>query len=373
VERHVQELAAGLVARGHLVEVVTCAAPSGASVPTGASLPEGEPGAPERVGEGPIPVRRFGVLPGGLAVSPGLGAWLLANASRFDLVHAHSYHAPAALQALIAARAARRPFVLTPHYHGIGHTPLRRLLHIPYRPFGRRLVRGSRPLICVSLAERALLQRDFGDDLQVVIAPNGVEVRAIRAAAPFPAAAERRLVVVAGRLEPHKQVDRVLDALAVLPSDHDLVVLGSGSEAIGLRRRAAALRLEGRVRFLGHVPTSDLHRWLRTADVFVTLSRHEAFGIALLEGAAAGAGVVASDIPAHAESAAYAEPEAVRLVDVDASPPVIAEAIAASSRRELSDSSAVRFPTWDLTIDRTLEAYERALAAAAVPPRPRVE
>ena len=64
-----------------------------------------------------------------------------------------------------------------------------------------------------------------------------------------------------------------------------------------LRQRAAALGLADRVRFPGHVPAEDLHAWYRAADVFLSMSEHESFGVPLIE-------AMAFDVPviAHASS-----------------------------------------------------------------------
>jgi glycosyltransferase involved in cell wall biosynthesis len=57
----------------------------------------------------------------------------------------------------------------------------------------------------------------------------------------------------------------------------------------------------GDVRFLGRIDDDELRRWYRTARVVCSLSEHEAFGLTAAEGVVAGARVVLSDIPAHAE------------------------------------------------------------------------
>jgi len=293
-------------------------------------------------------------------VSPKLGIWLLRNARRFDVIHAHSYHTPLAIQALVAARVARRPFVLTPHYHGTGHTRLRRALHVPYRLAGRALVRRSKPVICVSEAERALLMAHFGRDLETVIAPNGVEVADIRRAEPLDLGHDRTFVLTAGRLETYKRIDQAVAALACLPEEHELVVIGTGPAQAAIQEQSRDLSLAGRVHVLGHVSTELLHRWLRTADVFVSLSRHEAFGITVLEAAVAGAGVVASDIPAHREVAGYLPPGALTFVGLSASPTELASAIEHAGRRDVVRADVARVPTWNVTVERTLAAYEIA-------------
>ena len=149
VERHVEELAHGLARRGVAVEVIT-------TDPTGrldrTELVDG------------IPVRRFGTIAhdGVFFLSPGLARWLVANAGRYGLIHGHSYHTPLVLAAAIAARRSHLPFVLTPHYHGTGHTPARAALHRPYKMFGARVVHAARTVICVSASEQELIERDFG-------------------------------------------------------------------------------------------------------------------------------------------------------------------------------------------------------------------
>jgi glycosyltransferase involved in cell wall biosynthesis len=355
VERHVAELAAGFMARGIGVEVVTC---------------DPTLRLPTHAVEDGVLVHRFPTVADDAVffVSPLLGLWLLRNARRFSLLHAHSYHTPLALQALVAARVARRPFVLTPHYHGTGHSFARRALHIPYRVVGRAIVRRSRPLICVSRAEQALLQRHFGQDLKTVIAPNGVDVDEILHAQPLDTGRRNKVILTAGRLEHYKRVERVVEAMQHLPEDHELVVLGTGPAQAAIIERARQLGLSDRVHLLGHVPTPLLHGWFRTADVFVTLSRHEAFGITLLEAGVAGAGVVASDIPAHREVAEYLAPGAVTLVPGDAPLEELAVAIGRAGRRDVVLEDVSRVPTWADTVEGTLDAYD--IATGRSPNRP---
>jgi glycosyltransferase involved in cell wall biosynthesis len=64
-----------------------------------------------------------------------------------------------------------------------------------------------------------------------------------------------------------------------------------------LRQRTASLALADRVRFPGHVSDEDLRGWYRAADVFVSMSVHEGFGMPLIE-------AMAFDVPviAHASS-----------------------------------------------------------------------
>lgn len=103
-----------------------------------------------------------------------------------------------------------------------------------------------------------------------------------------------------GRLVPHKKVERLLRLCRRSPS-LGAVVIGAGPDEGALRSRVSAWGLGRRVRFLGAVPEEVKWRWLRAADFLCLLSEPndeggqvEGFGIALLEGAAAGAVPVSS-------------------------------------------------------------------------------
>src|SRR5690348_12603213 len=89
VERCVEMLARGLVDQGVPVEVIT--------TDPGGTLP------PVEEVDGVL-VRRFPTIAHDsvYCVSPQVSGWLRRHAQRYALLHAHSYHAPLALQAALA-------------------------------------------------------------------------------------------------------------------------------------------------------------------------------------------------------------------------------------------------------------------------------
>ena len=112
---------------------------------------------------------------------------------------------------------------------------------------------------------------------------------------------KERLVLFAGRLQPHKGPDIAIEALAQLPSDVRLVVVGGPSGA-GLDHPEAladlALRLgvEARVSFLPPVAQTQLADWYAAADVVCVPSHSESFGLVALEAQACGTPVVAAAV-----------------------------------------------------------------------------
>ena len=344
-------LAQGLVAQGMDVEVMTLDA-------TG-RLPRKE------VRDGVL-VRRFhiGRRRGRFHLSAALATWLWRNAADFDLLHAHGYHAPIAFQTALAARRRGVLFIVSPHYHGTGHTPAMRLLHVPYGPLGSWMMRSATRIICVSHAERDLVIQHFRQRTRTRVIPNGVEVQQIRKARPFDLDHGSKVILSVGRLEPYKGVERVVRAMPFLPRQYRLVLIGGGPAKSMLEGLVHSLALDGRVSLLGFVERSELDRWYRTAGTYISLSRHEAFGITLLEAAAAGSSIIASGIPAHREVAQYACAGQITFVDPEVDPAYLAQTITEATVPGGGwDLGTARIPTWSGMAQAIAKEYERILSS----------
>lgn len=141
-----------------------------------------------------------------------------------------------------------------------------------------------------------------------VAIPNGVDAKRFTPG-PRPEAlarrlgvASRRVVLLVGGLDAahyFKGVDVLIAALAMLPADVSGVIVGSGSGLARLQRVAKRRGVSERIIFAGFVPAEELPAHYRLADVVVlpSVTRSEAFGIALLEGMACARATVASDLP----------------------------------------------------------------------------
>jgi glycosyltransferase involved in cell wall biosynthesis len=338
-------LAAGLVRRRFAVEVVT--------TDPSRSLPAVE----ARDG---VSVRRFATIRNDdvFFLSPRLAIWLFRNTGRFDIVHAHSYHTPLALISALAARVHRVPFVVSPHYHGTGHTTARRFLHLPYRRFGSWMIRQAALVICCSESERALVRQHFGASLSTMVVKYGLDTRPMSSPAEE-YGANGKAVLAGGRLEGYKQVDIVVQAMEHLPLDFQLIVFGDGPALPDIEATARRIGVIGRVEFAGPVSDEELGQHFRMASVFVSLSRNEAFGLTVAEAAAAGTAIVCSDIPAYREMAGQLPDDAVRLLDVDVEPAELAAAILAAAEAPRPTPHATAVPTWDEMVGETVEGFRR--------------
>jgi len=147
----------------------------------------------------------------------------------------------------------------------------------------------------------------------------------------------KRILVFTGRLVPHKGVDVILEALARLPRDVVLVVIGAGPRLpslVGLSRR---LDVSDRVRFCPAVSDEELPRFLALGDVFVfpSQNRLEGFGLAVAEAMAVGLPVVVADMPGVRE---VIEPGREGLL----AEPLIAADLAEKLRTLLDDPSLAK-------------------------------
>jgi glycosyltransferase involved in cell wall biosynthesis len=342
IETHVERIAARLPAHGVRAEIFTST--------DGSRLVQEDHGE-FRVHRFPLPVKRSWDLPS-LAMFKALRAEL----GRFDIVHAHNYHALPALYAAVAK--GRTPFVFTPHYHGTGRTSVRKAMHVVYRPAGRRVVARADRIVAVSTIERDLLINHFGQAVaeRTTVVPNGVDSLP-SSVAPFPR--RRRTVLTIARLEKYKAVDALIRMMPQLPGDVELVVVGDGSQRWRLQRLASTMKVGSRVFFTGRVEDAELDRWRATAAVFVSASIYEAFGITVAEALSLGIPVVVSDIPAHREVVGLVDGQARAFLvppGPDA-PRLFAEAVrdALALRAERVPA---RMPSWTDVTERTVELYQ---------------
>jgi phosphatidylinositol alpha-1,6-mannosyltransferase len=115
----------------------------------------------------------------------------------------------------------------------------------------------------------------------------------------------RPIVLFVGRLERQKDIATLLRATAIVAErlpDVLLLVAGDGSERTRLERLAARLGVTRSVAFVGHVDHDELPGYYGACDVFAITSLYEGTCMALVEAAAAGRPVVATDF-AGAEDA----------------------------------------------------------------------
>lgn len=270
-----------LIAHGHQSDVATLAF----DWATGQPLPERE------VYDGIRIFRLRAVGPRRYVLAPGV----LRLAPAYDLVHVHG--TDAALDLLAATRPwHRRPLVLTTH-GGFFHTRWGWWLKQCYFATATRLaLRACVAVACVSAHDYARF-RPLAPD-RCLLVPNGVELGPLLAQPKRP---EPGLLVTVGRISRNKRLDRLIATLAHLPADVRLVVLGPDWEGLraGLAAQAERLGVAARLCFLGPCDETTVRAWLARAQLYVSASAYEGFGLAVVEAMGSATVPVLSPIAAH--------------------------------------------------------------------------
>ncbi len=112
----------------------------------------------------------------------------------------------------------------------------------------------------------------------------------------------RNKILFVGNVEPRKGVDTIIRALSLIKNlEYTFDVVGDCRKYRDyfayLGKLVRDYDLSKRIIFHGRVSFEDLHRIYSEADIFVFSSRHEGYGMVLLEAMSFGLPVVATDIP----------------------------------------------------------------------------
>ncbi len=181
---------------------------------------------------------------------------------------------------------------------------------------------------------------------------------------------ERPYVLYVGRLDPDKNVRRVVEAFAAAQSGpargHLLAIAGARDfQSSGIADLIRSLGIADEARLLGHVEERLLVPLYQEAAVLCYPSLNEGFGLPPLEGMAAGVPVVTSNVSSLPEvvgdAAIKVDPYSVN---------AIAEGLAAAldparaGELRVQGRARARTFTWEKTARLTLEAYEEVLRRA---------
>lgn len=306
--RVMYDYAAGLVARGHDVDVLT----------TDVLDAERRAEPAFEVLDG-VRVRRLPNLSNSLAwrtkkyLPRGLVTRLARELGRYDAVHVTDTRTYLTAAASLAARARGVPFCLSPHGSLPAFSGLRGAVKAVYdlalvRPMLRRAA-----LLLAQTDHEAELLRAFGGrpdairllplPLDLVDVDAGAEPGALRRLA-----GDSRVLLFLGRIHYLKGLDVLIDAAAPLLGDGTtLVIVGRDDghwDELSVRHRD--LLDAGAIRFVGPLYGRDRFGAYGDADVFCLTPRHwEETSIAALEAAACGTAIVVTeqtDIPGLAAS-----------------------------------------------------------------------
>jgi glycosyltransferase involved in cell wall biosynthesis len=253
-----------------------------------------------------------------------------------------------------------------------------------YFQMTKRVLAGAARIFAVSNFTRNEIEKLFEIPLNhIEVVYNAIDERFLHGHAT---AADRDLIaqryqvtypflLYAGRISPHKNVLRLIEAFSALKTElekeqlwPDLKLIIIGDDLSGnpdLRRTVVRSGVQNDVRFLGFVPIDVLRIFYDEAKVFVFPSLYEGFGLPPLEAMAHGTPVITSNISSLPEvvgnAAVLVNPENVFEI-MRAAHRVLTDRALRDRMKERGYQQAKRF-SWEISVRRLLDVYSEVARA----------
>ncbi len=284
----------------------------------------------------------------------------LIQQGNWDLIHCQGCHTFVPPLAMLAARQACIPYVVT--FHTGGHSSrLRTAIRDTQWYTQRSLLKGAAKLIGVSHFEanyfRALLR--LSRKRFTVIPNGGMTLPHI----PTSPSSSGSLIISPGRLERYKGHHRLIAALPAIQQqrpDTRLLILGTGPYENELRMLAQRLDVAEHVD-IRLIPVSErkmMGQVLSQASVVALLSEYEAHPVAVMEALALRRPVLVADTSGMSE---LAQQGLVRAIPLDSSPEEIAYMVLQQIEKPLLPPANITLPTWDECAKRVRAVYDQCV------------
>jgi alpha-1,3-mannosyltransferase len=284
-----------------------------------------------------------------------------------DILHVHGIGAMLDF-ATMTKWIHHRPIILSTH-GGIFHNEnLARIKNAYFGLVRRLFLPGVNRIVACGHADRELFAEhgvtetttvDNGIDLSAFLKPIGCERVA------------RRMLFV-GRIAPNKCLHHLIRTLAEIRLrgiDATLRIIGPDRYQLnqGLKQLGEDMGVGDAVTIAGEVSEKDLPGEYQQADLFVSASRHEGFGISAVEAMAGGAIPLLNDIPAFAYLLkTNGETSTGALCDFSnpSSSADVAISLLSSDREHVRNAARDRAAdfSWDRLMPRWREIYDSVLA-----------
>lgn len=128
---------------------------------------------------------------------------------------------------------------------------------------------------------------------RVCIVPNLIDLNTPPRTYP-----RQKKIISISRLVQEKNIQKVIEAMCLLPTDYHLCIGGDGPYREFLERQVIDLGLSNRVSFLGWISPPERDNLYATCKVLVAPSHHDSFGLVFIESLAFGCPVVTGPNPA---------------------------------------------------------------------------
>ncbi len=169
-----------------------------------------------------------------------------------------------------------------------------------WRPWFKKIYQQA-DFIQVISSYLAKVVRGYGYQGELKIIPNGIDLSwqqmdSILLDKSLSLPPHSKVVLTVSRLVKKNGLEFLIKAMALLPDNYHLLIIGEGPLRGSLQRLVGKLKLKHRVHFLGQIPYHHLPAYYARADVFCRPSLTEGLGNVFLEAMAMRVPVVATPV-----------------------------------------------------------------------------
>lgn len=272
-----------------------------------------------------------------------LSTWFAEIAADYDIVHTHDFFSvDPGLQAVEETTAT---WVASLHSTAFDRRREPAEMEIEAE---QKIVDNADHLLAVSELLAETVESEYGTRPDVIY--NGFSEIDVDESGPATTDSGPPVVFFVGRHSTQKGLPELLEGFSKISRKAELVIGGTGPITPRLEELATELGIRDDVTFEGYVPDADLDSYYRQADVFVSPSVSEPFGLTITEALSAGTPVVAT------ESGVEELLPDETIVSVDCRP----ESIAAGIEEGLERTAVPEYRSrgWDECADGLREYYD---------------
>lgn len=219
----------------------------------------------------------------------------------FDIIHSH-FAFPDGFSSVILGRIFKKPVVITVHGSDINlYTEEKNHL----KPMVVYALKNASHIVVVSTALKEKVIKLGIDENKISVIPNGYDSELFKPIDKYDARknlglpTDRKILLFVGNLYPVKGVSYLIEAMKIISERSNnimLTLVGEGYLKPQLQSTVKEYGLSSKVLFAGSQPHERIPLWMNACDLLVLPSVSEGFGAVLIEAAACGKPIVASDI-----------------------------------------------------------------------------
>ncbi len=208
-----------------------------------------------------------------------------------DIIHAH-WIIPQGFIAALVKKFTGVPYVVTSH--GSDIMGLKGFI----KP-KRFTLENAKAITVVSNDLKSTVLKEINSKLNIQVIPMGIDTKLFSPRKKDLSLKKKYSIngpflLFVGRLAPEKGIDLLIEAMPEVikkSPESKLLIIGDGTLKKQLVKKVEELNLKDNVLFLGWINHKDLPRYYATADILISPSKREGYGLTMAEAVASGSKV----------------------------------------------------------------------------------